>query len=468
MNRRTFLQAAAAAVPGNFLMPQSAARRPNIIVILIDDYGARDLGCYGSAYYETPHIDRLAGQGVRFTNGYAACPVCSPTRASIMTGKYPARLHLTDWIPGRRQWPASKLLRLEFEQQLPLAETTLAEALRPAGYASASIGKWHLGDTGFLPTEQGFSLNVAGTRGGAPRSYFEPFNIPGTEDALAGEYLSDYLTRRAEEFIETHRGKPFFLYLPHFSVHLPLGGPKDLIPKYQAKANPQGHAEYGAMVEAMDRSVGRLMKKLDDLKLANDTLVFFLADNGGLRYEGSRKDLITSNAPLRAGKGHLYEGGIRVPFIMRWPGRIPPGKVDATPVISNDIYATALAAAGVNGSAGDGIDLLGRARRDALYWHYPHYSNQGGVPGGAVRSGDWKLIEFYEDSRLELYNLAADPGERINLVKRQPRRARRLRGMLEAWRKSVGAHMPQPNPAYDPEKADQGLTGAEQPTPPTV
>jgi arylsulfatase A-like enzyme len=467
MNRRQFFRAAGGAMAEPLAAPLTAARQPNIIVILIDDYGARDLGCYGSSYYETPNIDRLAGEGVRFTNGYAACPVCSPTRASIMTGKYPARLHLTDWIPGRRQWPASKLLRLEFEQQLPLAEITLAEALRPAGYVSASIGKWHLGDTGFLPTEQGFSINVAGTRGGSPRTYFAPFNIPGTEDAEPGEYLSEYLTRRAEGFMEANRDKPFFLYLPHFSVHLPLGGPKELIPKYQAKANPQGHAEYGAMVEAMDKSVGRLMKKLDDLKLAGDTLVFFLADNGGLRYEGSRKDLITSNAPLRAGKGHLYEGGIRVPFLMRWPGRLKPGTVDDAPVISNDIYATSLAAAGVKGAATDGLDLLLPRRREALYWHYPHYSNQGGVPGGAVRAGKWKLIEFYEDSRLELYDLAADPGEKTNLAHRQPAVARKLRGMLDSWRKSAGAHMPQPNPAYDPAKADQGLTGAEQPTPPS-
>jgi arylsulfatase A-like enzyme len=459
MNRRNFIHAAAGMTAS-----LAAARRPNIVVILIDDYGARDSGCYGSTYYETPNIDRLASQGVRFTNGYAACPVCSPTRASIMTGKYPARLHLTDWIAGRRQWPASKLLRLEFEQQLPLEETTLAEALRGAGYATASFGKWHLGGKGFLPTDQGFDLNVTG----ASRRYYAPFEIPGTEDARPGEYLPGYLTRKAESFMEANRDKPFFVYLPHPSVHLPLGGPKELIPKYQAKRNPQGNAEYAAMVEAMDAGVGSLLKKIDDLRLAGDTLVIFLADNGGLRYEGSSRELITSNAPLRAGKGHLYEGGIRVPFIVRWPGRVKPASVDETPVISNDVYATALAAAGVNSGPTDGVDLLARPRREALYWHYPHYSNQGGTPGGAVRSGKWKLIEFYEDSRLELYDLTADTGERVNLVQREPGTARKLHGMLDAWRRSVGAHMPKPNPAYDPAKADQGLTGAEQPTPPAA
>lgn len=470
--RRSFLAVSLAVAA-----PAQSRRPPNIVLVLIDDYGWRDLGCYGSTFYETPHLDRFARESVRFTNGYAACPVCSPTRASVLTGQYPVRSGVTDWIAGRKQWPTARALCPRTRTELPLDHVTLAEALKPAGYVSASIGKWHLGGEGFSPVEQGFDRNIGGTSSGSPRSWWPPYNIAGltTPPPHEHEYLADYLTRRAEAFIEENKDRPFFLYLPHYSVHIPLGAPESLVEKYRRKAGSgaaQGDPVYGAMVEAMDLAFGRLMAKLDALGLAENTLVYFLADNGGLRYEGSSKKFVTNNAPLRAGKGHLYEGGIRVPFMIRWKGRAAPAVSDA-PVCSTDLFPTALAAAGLGIPANlDGVNLLplltgGRKpRREALYWHYPHYSNQGGAPGGAIRSGNWKLIEFYEDHRLELYNLDSDPGEQTNLSRREAKRAAALRTRLDRWRRATRAIMPTPNPNYDPAKSDQGLTGAESATPP--
>jgi len=450
----------------------TAAERPNIVFFLIDDLGWRDLGCYGSAFYQTPNVDRLAQQGMRFTQAYAACPVCSPTRASILTGKYPARLGLTDWIPGRKQWPTAKLLVPAFEQQLPLEQATLAEALAPAGYVSASIGKWHLGGEPFFPERQGFALNVAGSQRGSPASYFSPFDLPGLRVPEPGEYLPERLTREAEAFIEKNRDRPFFLYFPHFSVHLPLQARKETIAKYQARAQPgmpQRNAVYGAMVESMDASVGRIMAKLEELGIASRTIVFFTSDNGGLVYEGSQTVPVTSNEPLRAGKGHVYEGGIRVPLIVRWVGTAQPGSRCETPVSSIDFFPTILQAAGARSTATvDGTSIAPliagkkRLRREALYWHYPHYSNQGGEPAAAVRRGGLKLIEFYEDGRLELYDLERDPGERNDLARSRPSAARELKRLLDSWRRSVGAVLPAANPAFDPSRADQGLTGSER------
>lgn len=446
--------------------------QPNFIVMLIDDYGWSDSGCYGSTYYETPHLDALARDGMRFTNAYAACPVCSPTRASVMTGKYPARLHLTDWIPGRKQWPSARVLTPDFEQSLPLREATLAELLAPAGYASASIGKWHLGGTGNLPTDQGFALNYGGTAKGSPPSYFPPFQIPGVEAKRPDEYLDENLTDRAIEFIDRNRERPFFLYLPHYSVHLPFGGKPELIEKYRRKANPQGDPRYAAMVETMDASIGRLRAALAERQLAANTVFIFLADNGGLRYEGKSTAAVTSNAPLRAGKGHLYEGGIRVPFVVSWPGVTKPGQLCHQIISSVDILPTLVRAAGRTLPADvDGIDLTpalrgGKLKREAIYWHYPHYSNQGGAPGAAIRQGDWKLIHFYEDDRVELYHLGDDVGEQRNLALKEPAKARDLRQKLDQWRQRVSAVLPRPNPAYDPATADQKLTGVEHPTSP--
>lgn len=444
----------------------------NVVLILADDLGARDLGAQGSAFHDTPWLDALARSGMQFTQAYAACPVCSPTRASLLTGKYPARLRITDWIPGRAQWPTAKLLTPSFEQQLPLAETTLAEALQKAGYVTASIGKWHLGGNGFLPTDQGFSLNAAGTEKGSPPSYFAPYKIPGLE-AGEGQYLTDTLASLAEKFIDENKDKPFFLYLPFFAVHTPLQGKKELVEKYTDRAvalTAQSNPIYAAMLESLDAAVGRVILKLETLKLHNDTAIIFLSDNGGLRFEGRSKEPVTNNAPLRAGKGHLYEGGIRIPFIIRWPGGNHAGSRSRAPVSTIDVMPTILDLLGIKGPAMDGVSLAPVMRggfalaRPAIYWHYPHYSNQGGVPSGAIRRGDWKLIEFYEDGRLELFDLASDQSEHRNLVKREPQLTQELHNMLKAWRASVGAVMPKSNPAYDAVEAGQGLTGVEPPT----
>jgi arylsulfatase A len=472
MDRRAFLQSLGGAAV-------AAAQKPrplNFIFILIDDMGWTDLSCYGGKSYDTPSIDKLASQGMRFTNAYAACPVCSPTRASIQTGKYPARLHLTDWIPGRKQWPTAKLLTPAFEQQLPLEEITLAEALKTAGYVSASIGKWHLGGEGFSPTDQGYDRNVGGTARGAPVSYFGPFDLPGLRGGPKGEYLTDRLSDESIKFITENKDRPFFLYLPEFAVHIPLEGKKDLVAKYQAKlagAESQNNPIYAAMVESADQGIGRIMAKLGELGIADHTVVMLTADNGGLRYEGKSTKPVTSNAPLRAGKGHLYEGGIREPLIVRWPGVAQAGSECDETVISVDYFPSILEMAGLGKPKHpvDGVSIApllrqqGKLKRDAVYWHYPHYSNQGGPPGGVVRSGDYKLIEFYEDGRVELFNLKDDIGERRNLARVEPKKAAELHAKLKRWRTSVGATMPTLNPNYDAAKADQGLTGVEPKTP---
>jgi arylsulfatase A-like enzyme len=455
-----FLTAACSAQANDQQKP-----KPNFVFLLIDDMGWRDLGCYGSTYYETPHIDRLAAEGMRFTNGYAACPVCSPTRASILTGLYPARLHLTDWLPGRTDRPSQKLLRPKMRQELPLEEVTVAEALKPAGYVSASIGKWHLGGKDFSPEKQGFDLNIGGSDKGSPPSYFFPyknkdFSLPGLEEGRPGEYLTDRLTAEAEKFIAANKDRPFFLYLAHYAVHIPLQAKKDVIAKYQARARPeqgQNNAVYASMVESVDDSVGRVLKQLEELKLADRTVVFFMSDNGGLSVREGRDTPSTSNAPLWAGKGYLYEGGIREPWIVRWPGAVRPGSVCDVPVSSIDFYPTILEMAGVQQDAGqviDGVSLVpllrqtGGLGRESLYWHYPHYSNQGGKPSGAVRRGDYKLIEFFEDGGLELYDLRQDIGEKSNLAAKMPDKVKELHGLLMEWRKAVDAQMPTPNPDY--------------------
>jgi arylsulfatase A len=433
--------------------------RPNFVFILIDDMGWKDVGCMGSTFFKTPNVDRLAASGMRFTQGYAACPVCSPTRASIVTGRYPARLHLTDWLPGRGDRPSQKLLRPKIRQALPLEEITLAEALKPAGYVSAAIGKWHLGGEGHLPQNQGFDVNVAGTRAGSPTGGYFNFKSPSLT-LHKGEYLTDRLTEEAEKFIEQNREKPFLLYLAHYAVHIPLQAKKDLVEKYRAIAKtgqPQHNPVYAAMIESVDDSVGRVLKKLDDLKLADRTVVVFTSDNGGLSVKEGPNTPSTSNGPLRGGKGYLYEGGTRVPFIVRAPGVSRAGTVCDVPVSSIDFYPTFLELAGIKPDPKkpvDGVSLVPllkggkELKRDALYWHYPHYSNQGGRPGSSVRQGDYKLIEFFEDGKLELYNLKDDPAEKHNLSEKLPEKTGELHAMLKGWRKSMDAQMMTPNPAY--------------------
>ncbi|HET6575163.1 MAG TPA: sulfatase-like hydrolase/transferase [Fimbriiglobus sp.] len=437
------------------------AARPNVVLIVIDDYGQRDCGCYGSKYYRTPNIDRLAKQGLRFTDAYAACPVCSPTRAALMTGKYPARLNLTDWLPGRPDRPDQRLRRPAIRMELPLEEVTLAEALKGAGYATAHVGKWHLGGQGFGPKQQGFDVNVGGDRAGSPRSYFAPFRnkqgfIPGLEDAPDGEYLTDRLTTEAVKFIAANKDKPFFLYLAHYAVHTPLRAKKDLIAKYKpGKLGTQGNPIYAAMVESMDESVGKVLQALDDHKLAENTLVILTSDNGGLATQEGKNTPATINAPWREGKGWLYEGGIRVPLIIRGPG-VKPGLCHAR-TSSIDLFPTVLDLCGVTTDATpDGVSLRpvlagGRLDRDALFWHYPHYANQGSRPGGAVLGADkMKLIEFTDTGRRELYDLEHDPSESRNLAAEKPERVKELAAKLTDWLKRVGAKMPTPNPDYHP------------------
>ena len=459
----------------------SADPKPSFIFILVDDMGWSDAVCYGSSFYETPNIDRLAASGIRFTDAYAACPVCSPTRASIMTGKYPARLDITDWIPGRQARgakPDEKMLSQRFRQELPLGEITIAESLRDAGYETFFAGKWHLGGEGFYPEDQGFNTNIGGWEKGSPQGgYFSPYDNPKLVDGPAGEHLADRLTGEALRFLQNTGDKPFFLYLSYYSVHIPLQAKQDLIRRYEEKAGqlppyagprflPEGknearqvqdHPVYAGMIHTLDENIGRLLDGLERLGLANKTILLFTSDNGGLSTsEGSP----TANLPLRAGKGWLYEGGIREPTIIRWPGVVTPGSISNEPMTSTDFYPTILEMANLPFQPEqhyDGVSIAPLLKgekesldRDALFWHYPHYSNQGGTPGGAIRMGDFKLIEFYEDDHVELYNLREDIGETEDLAESNSELTNRLRERLTTWRQSVGAKMPTENPRYDP------------------
>jgi arylsulfatase A-like enzyme len=446
---------------------RAANRPPNIVFILIDDMGWKDVGCNGSKFYETPNIDALAGRGMRFTDAYAACPVCSPTRASILTGKYPARLNLTDWLPGRPDMNSQKLLRPKIVNHLPLDENNLAKALKAVGYRTAIIGKWHLGGGKFLPEKQGFDVNIGGTAGGSPPGGYFNFKTPTMSAANGDEYLTDRITDEAEKFIDQNKDGPFFLYLSHYAVHIPLQSKQAMLAHYQQKIrpdDPQNNPTYAAMVQSVDEGVGRVIAKLDALHLSDNTLIVFTSDNGGLSVKEGPKTPSTSNAPLRAGKGYLYEGGIREPLIVVYPG-IKPGSTSDVPVISNDFYPTLLNLAGAHLQSGqivDGVDLMpllsgsGKIDRGALYWHYPHYANQGGKPGGAIRAGNWKLIQFYEDMHVELYNLADDVGESHDLAAKMPDKAAELTKKLGDWRKAVDARMPTPNPNFGKPAARPG------------
>jgi arylsulfatase A-like enzyme len=438
---------------------QPAAPRHNIVFILADDLGYADLACYGSEFYDTPALDRLARDGMRFTQNYSACTVCSPTRACILTGKYPARLHVTDWIPGLM--PVNpRLLVPDWTKQLPLEEPTIADALRAAGYATACIGKWHLGEAPFYPEKHGFDVNIAGTSAAAPTSYFAPWKIATLTEGNAGDHLTDRLGDEAVKFITQSKDRPFFLYLSHFAVHTPIQGRPDLVAKYRKKLRPglkQRNPNYAALVEGMDQTVARVRQTLDDLKLADRTIVIFTSDNGG-------RIPTTSNLPLRAGKGSAYEGGVRVPLIVHWPGVTRPGSTSDTPTISADFFPTLLDIAAVPdrpGHKSDGVSLTPLLRQSAppesrdLFWHYPHhqhYQQGGAMPYGAIRSGDFRLIEFFDDMHVELYNLRDDVGEQKNLKAENPEKTHELRQRLHAWRKDVGAQMPTANPAYDATK----------------
>ena len=470
INRRDFFNtslsgAAAFTMAIHTACGKNRSRRPNFVFILIDDLGWADVGCYGSELYETPNIDRLASEGMRFTDAYAACPVCSPTRASILTGKYPARLHLTDWITGHVA-PNAKLKVPDWTMYLDHAETTLAEALKEAGYVSASVGKWHLGGEDYYPEAQGFDVNIAGYDKGQPPTYYWPYTkdrewnnaIPTMTGGEEGEYLTDRMTDEGLAFMERNADKPFFLYLSHYAVHTPIEAKEEYVGHYEDKIKPgmrQKNPDYAAMIQSVDESVGRVMDKLDDLGLTNDTVVIFMSDNGGLAGIGDWLN-ITSNHPLRSGKGTAYEGGVREPMIVKWPGIVRPGSTCNVPVTSVDFYPTMLDMAGVTGDSKhilDGISLMpllkqtGTINRNAIFWHYPHYHIT--TPFGSVRQGDWKLIEYYEDGKLELYNLANDIGEESDLVSEMPEKATELRTLLHDWLNEVDAQMMTPNPEYD-------------------
>ena len=447
---------------------------PNVILVLVDDLGFADLHCYGNDVVETPHIDRLAAEGVRFTSAYASCTVCSPTRAALLTGKNPTTLNITDWIPGHQAsrggpTPGQKFIVPSFNLQLPHEEITIAEMLRANGYRTASIGKWHLGGEGYLPTEQGFDLNIAGNHKGSPPSYHYPYLRKGRPDLKitplepTGDslYLTDRLTNEAIQFIRSGIDDPFFLYLPFYNVHTPIEGRPDLVRKYEEiNAGREGdtivrNPQFLAMIHSVDENLGRIMKCLEEENLDKNTLVIFTSDNGGLISREGPNIRISWNYPFRRGKGTLYEGGHRVPAIVRWPDRVTPGRISDEVIISTDIFPTIMEIAGINfDHPVEGVSLLPHLTRneaidrETLYWHYPHYHR--GKPGGAIRVGDLKLIEYYENGDLELYDLKEDPGETTNLFSSDPNKAFELQAMLEEWRTASGARMPLPNPDYTP------------------
>jgi|TARA_B110000914_G_scaffold2081_1_gene1782 arylsulfatase A-like enzyme len=437
------------------------------VLILVDDLGYMDIGAYNpKCFYETPNIDRLAQSGLKFTDGYAANPVCSPTRFGIQTGRYPTRKDATNFFTGRR---GGKFACAPLHDRLDHDETTIAEALKEQGYATFFAGKWHLGPTEeFWPKKHGYDVNAGGFKAGGPyggKKYFSPYGNPRLRDGPDGEHLPDRLATDTCKFMETNKGNPFFAMLSFYSVHTPLIGRPDLVTKYKKKAAKingqefgdeeqifgkkqrkvrilQKHAVYAAMVEAMDHAVGKVMKKVIDLGLEDEVVICFTSDNGGLSTsEGSP----TSNLPLRGGKGWIYEGGIREPFIVKWPGVTRAGSNSAVPVMSTDFFPTFVKAAGGEiKETVDGVDLLpflkgGKLKREALYWHYPHYSNQGGFPSGAIRMGDWKLVERYEDGRVHLYNLKEDIGEKNDVQKGNEERVHAMRSKLHAWYKETDA-----------------------------
>ena len=444
----------------------STTIKTNIVFMLIDDMGWADGGCFGSKFYQTPRMDRMAASGMRFTQAYAACAVCSPTRAALMTGKYPARLHITDWIPGEGA-PATSRFRLPaWQQHLPLDERTLAQQLKDLGYVTGHFGKWHLGGPAFYPEHHGFDLNVAGSDTGQPGSYFWPYGAPGNvhrvpglaeQGGKTGEYLTDRLTDEALKFIETNRDKPFYLNFAHYAVHAPLQGKREEIELASERPGSDGQSNtvYAAMIQSVDESLGRVLDKLDELHLTDHTIVIFSSDNGGAVHFG--KPPATSNAPLRLGKGYAYEGGLRVPLLVRVPGVTHPGTVCDTPVISMDFFPTLLelvgAAPGAARTARDGVSIVpllrgeSRLARRELFWHYPHYWNGGKVsPYSVARVDDWKLIRFYETGREELYNLKTDVSETRDEAAANPERRQALAARLDAWLHEVDAQMPVARP----------------------
>jgi len=517
MNQKLVISTATLALVGTGLTQcKGQEKKPmNVVFFLVDDLGWADIGCYGSSFYETPNIDGFAKEGVRFSSAYASCHVSSPSRASILTGKYPASVNLTDWLPGRRDFPFQKLLNVPIEQHLPFDGITIPKILQGNGYHTAIFGKWHLGEDSASTARQGFDLHVPNgwNKGWPNKGYISPYGLKGLKDGLAGEYLTDRLTTEALQYIEENKNHPFFLYLAHFAVHDPIEGRPDLVEKYKKKLgqipvsqgspyvlegdpdNPpspidsvdhsgyrvfpdrsvkikehQDNVEFAGMVESMDESFGRVLNKLKELGINDNTIVIFYSDNGGMSaanfYDPDRviqdneldKAYSTSNLPLRGGKGWLYEGGIRVPLIIKWPGKGLQGIVCDVPVTGPDFLPTILDMLGIKMQPNvkpDGVSfaplLKGESKinRDAIFWHYPHYSNHGmQSPGGAVRCGDYKLIEYYENGTVQLFNVKNDIGEQRDIASSEPEIVNKLREMLHNWREKVNAKMMEPNPEY--------------------
>ncbi len=443
--------------------------RPNIVLVFADDLGVNDLGCYGRAEHRTPNLDRLASQGTRFSTAYTAQPICSPSRAALMTGKCPARLNLTNYLPGRPDAASQKVLQPRIEGYLPLEEVTIAELLRQAGYATGLFGKWHLGGPRHSPGQQGFDVIESPPANTKPRA-----NGEGVVEGGKGEFA---ITAAAEKFMADNKDRPFFCYVPHNNPHIPLAASADLVEKNGAAFHPT----YAAMIETLDLAVGRLMAKIDELGLAEKTIFIFTSDNGGLHVLEFPGTPATHNRPYRAGKGYLYEGGLREPLLVRWPGVAVAGRVADTPVVLTDLVPTLLEAAGIDAAKTvgplDGVSLVkllrgGDLPARPLFWHFPNYTNQGGRPAGAIREGDWKLIEQFEDGSFELYNLAADVAETRNLAADEPQRVEKMAAALRTWRARVGARMPTPNPEFnaalhrplyidqDPSRLAPGATAA--------
>jgi len=473
---------AAVGNPNMVSAQQKVPQKPNVLFFLVDDLGWTDVEPFGTTFYETPNIKQLAASAMRFDNAYAACPVCSPTRASIMTGKYPARLQTTDYFGARepdditkneKKRGEHKLLPAPYRNYLPLEETTIAEAFKKAGYTTMIAGKWHLGKSEeYWPEHQGFTYNFGGFSAGHPSSYFVPYKNPRLPDGPAGEFLPERLTNETLKFLDEHKNEPFFCYYAFYSVHIPLQAKKDMIAKYEAKKQKlgitdkfgmegnnkvrlnHGNTTYAAMVDAVDESIGQIITKLKALNLYDNTIIVFFSDNGGLAIS---QNTPTSNYPLRGGKGWLYEGGIREPLIVKWPGVTKPNTLCHEPVISTDFYPSLLQMAGLPPMPQQYVDgksfvpLLKQQpmQRGPLFWHYPHYADQRSSPGSAVRDGDWKLIRWYENQTEELYNIKNDIGEKANVIKQQPAIASRLRKELDEWLISQNAKMPTPNPYYN-------------------
>jgi arylsulfatase A-like enzyme len=431
------------------------ASPPNVIVILTDDLGVNDLGYTGSKFYETPHIDQLAKDGVQFTQAYSSSTVCSPTRAALLTGKYPARLHLTDWIHGHPAPSNAKVKIPNWQKFISSDTTTLPQQFKSAGYSTALIGKWHLTPNTktsenldeYSPLKYGFDINIGGNHLGQPGSFFSPYKIPNLKDGPTNEFLTDRESDEAVKFIELNQTKPFFLYLAHYAVHQPIAGKPDVIKKFEQKNNSnikKHNATYAALISSVDDSLGKIRETLKRLKLSDNTIIVFTSDNGGLPQ-------VTDNSPYRDGKGSAYEGGVRVPFIIYWPKASANQSTEPTPIQSIDIYPSLVEMTGITSQTStiDGVSLVPLLKSSAalpvrdLFWHYPHYHRSGGArPYSAIRSGDYRLIHFYEDNRDELYNLAKDPSESQDLSNTEIEIKDKLKKKLEAWLQSTSAQLP--------------------------